>query len=66
MQKRRRFKQTSTLRERLLADTEHLREQAGMLPQGQIRDHVMRRIRQNEAAADLCEMLDAPRLAYPA
>ena len=66
MQKRRRFKQTLPLRARLIEDTEHLREQAHTLPPGQIRDHVMRRIRQNEAAADLCELLDAPHPGAPA
>ena len=63
MQKRRRFKQSFTLQERLIEDTQHLREQAEMLPPGQMRNHVLHRIIQNEAAADLCELLDAPRLA---
>lgn len=65
MQKRRRFKQTSTLAERLAEDTAQLREQAKLLRPGLARDHVIRRIRQNETAADLCLWLDSPGLQPP-
>ena len=57
MQKRRRFKQTQSLEERLAQDTAQLREQAKTLPPGQAREIIMRRITQNEAACNLCEML---------
>jgi hypothetical protein len=65
MQKRRRFKHTSTLTERLAEDTAQLQEQAKMLPAGLTRDHVMRRIRQNETAGDLCLWLNSPGLQPP-
>ena len=57
MQKRRRFKQTQSLEERLAQDTAQLREQAKALPPGQAREFIMRRITQNEAAGHLCKML---------
>jgi hypothetical protein len=65
MQKRRRFKQTSTLAERLAEDTAHLREQAKLLPRGHLRDHVVRRIRQNKTAADIDLWLKSPGLQQP-
>jgi hypothetical protein len=65
MQKRRRFKQTLTLQERLLQDSEQLREQAKMLNPGPARDHAVKRIQQNETAMDLCEMLDLPPMRAP-
>jgi hypothetical protein len=55
--KRNRFKQTQTLEERLAADTEQMRERLKSLPPGPTRDHVERRIVQNEAAKDLSELL---------
>ena len=65
MQKRRRFKHTSSLTERLAEDTAQLREQAKLLPRGHLRDHVMRRIRQNETAADMCLWLNSSGLRSP-
>ena len=64
--KRRRFKQTQSLEERLARDTAHLREQAKMLPPGRVRENVMHRIRQNEAASHFCELLHSPGLSSPA
>jgi hypothetical protein len=63
--KRRRFKQTLSLEERLVEDIEQLREQAKMLPPGHRRNEVLRRIRQNETAADVCEWLRSPGLRPP-
>ena len=60
--KRRRFKQTHSLEERLFQDTAQLREQAKVLPDGAARGHIMDRIKQNEAATDNCELLRSPRL----
>ena len=60
MKKRRRFKQTRTLEERLLLDSEQLREQARTLAPGPTRDRVFKRIQQNETAIDLCERLNVP------
>ena len=58
--KRRRFKQTQSLQERLAQDTLKLREQAKKLPPGPARADVARRIRQNEAASHFCELLRSP------
>ena len=65
MKKRRRFKQISTLAERLAADTDQLREQARSLRPGAALDHIRKRIRQNETAAHLSERLNSPGLQAP-
>jgi hypothetical protein len=65
MPTRRRFKQTSTLEERLAEDTEQLREQAKLLPPGATLDRVLQRIRQNETAAHMTEWLNSPGLKAP-
>ena len=58
--KRRRFKQTQSLEERLAQDTAQLLEQAKALPSGPDRRHIMRRIRQNETATHMSELLRSP------
>ena len=65
MKKRRRFRQTSTLVERLAEDTEQLREQAKGLQPGTALDHIQKRIRQNETAAHMSEWLNSPGLKAP-
>src|SRR3954453_13924223 len=60
--KRHRFKQTHTLQERLSENTERLLEQAKVLPLGSDRSKIDRRITQNKAAIQLCEMLRSPRM----
>jgi len=60
--KRRRFKQTHCLQERLADDTERLIEQAKVLPPGHGRSEILRRITQNKAAIQVCEMLGSPRM----
>jgi hypothetical protein len=60
MKKRPRFKQTLTLEERLLRDSEQLREQVKMLGPGPARNHLLKRIQQNETAVALCEQLNVP------
>lgn len=55
--KRRRFKQVDSLEDRLAADTEGLRERLKQLPIGPARDHVLRRIKQNDAAVALSQFL---------
>ena len=62
--KRRRFKQTMSLEERLFGDIEQLREQAKVLSPGAVRDHVLRRIRQNETAIHMSECLSSPGLKF--
>lgn len=65
MQKRRRFKQTQSLEERLAQDIAHLREKVAVLPPGPAKAHLVRRITQNEAARELCEMLRSPSMKSP-
>lgn len=60
--KRRRFKQTQSLEERLAQDREQLLERAKALPQGADRADIVRKIRQNEAAIQVCEMLRLPQI----
>lgn len=65
MAKRRHFRHMSSLEERLAKDTKQLREQIKVLPLGASRDHVLRRIRQNEIAAHMDEWLRSPVLQSP-
>jgi hypothetical protein len=65
MPTRRRFRQASTLEERLAEDTDQLREQAKLLPPGKELDEVLKRIRQNETAAHMTEWLNSPGLKAP-
>jgi hypothetical protein len=58
--KRRRFKQTHSLEERLAQNTAKLRTQAEKLPRGPAQEDIERKIRQSEAATDFCEMLRSP------
>ena len=60
--KRRRFKQTHSLQERLVEDTERLLEEVQVLPLGPDRSNIDRRITQNKAAIQLCEMLRSRRM----
>lgn len=62
IKRRRRFKQTLSLEERLAQDTAQLREQAKVLPPGSAREQITRRITRNEAASRLCEVLCSPGL----
>jgi len=66
MIKRRRFKQVSTLEERLSQENEKLREQASNLKPGVALDDVLRRIRQNDTASHMSEWLRSPGLQAPA
>ena len=65
MLKRRRFKQTSSLSERLIEDVEQLKRKLETLPPGTERDLIIRRIRQNETAAHIDEWLRSPGLQPP-
>jgi hypothetical protein len=62
---RRRFKHTTTLEQRLDADTKRLREKAKLLAPGPAREAALEKIRQNEAASYLSEWLSAPGLKPP-
>ena len=65
MIKRRRFKQTLSLSERLVHDVERLRAQLATLPPGPERDQLVRRIRQSKTAAHIDQWLKSPGLQPP-
>jgi len=62
IKRRRRFKQTQSLEERLAVEATRLRKQAGNLPKGRLRDAVERKAIQFEAAFEVTEMLRSPSL----
>lgn len=64
-QQRRRFKQVTTLEERLLAEARRLRDQAKLLPSGALREALIRKARQSETAACVDEWLRSPGLQPP-
>jgi hypothetical protein len=62
---RRRFKQTKSLKERLLEEAQRLRYEANLLPYGPVRESVLTKVRQTEAAAHMDEWLNSPSLRPP-
>ena len=65
MQKRRRFKQITTLDERLDEQAERLRKEARGTPLGIERDKLIRSARQAETAAHIEQWLRSPGLQQP-
>ncbi|MHC4042181.1 hypothetical protein RAD10_11175 [Bradyrhizobium sp. 23AC] len=65
MIRRRRFKQTRSLKERLLEEAQKLLEEARLLPHGPVRDAALRRARQAETAAHMDDWLNSPGLQPP-
>jgi hypothetical protein len=65
MQKRRRFEQSQSLEERLADEASRLREEAELLPPGQLRQEVLRRARQAETGSHISEWLRSPGLQPP-
>jgi hypothetical protein len=65
MLRRRRFKQTQSLQERLIQEAKRLYDEARLLPPGPVRDAALKRARQAEAAAHLDEWLNSPGLRPP-
>ena len=65
MLKRRRFKQTRTLHERLADEAASLRAQARALAPGRAREMLLRRARQDELAMQLEAWLTSPGLRTP-
>jgi hypothetical protein len=65
MLRRRRFKQTKSLKERLLEQAHALREGAKLLPSGPVRDEALKKARRAEAAAHMDEWLNSPGLQPP-
>jgi hypothetical protein len=65
MDLRRRFKQTKSLKERLLDEARNLREEARLLPFGPVRDAALKKARQTEIAAHMDDWLKSPGLRPP-
>lgn len=65
MTQRRRFKQTTTLEERLAQEAERLREQAKKFPHGREREILLRKARQAETGSHMSEWLRSPGLQPP-
>ncbi|TPQ33095.1 hypothetical protein C2U70_20105 [Bradyrhizobium guangdongense] len=57
---RRRFKQTTTLEERLAGEAKRLREDAKSVPPGAAREAMLRKARQAETGAHFSEWLRSP------
>ena len=64
-QRRRRFKQTTSLKERLEAEASSCREQAKLLGPGLLRERLLRKARQAYMAAQLDGWLRSPGLGAP-
>jgi hypothetical protein len=65
MLKRRRFKQTLSLGDRLADEAARLRRQAASLPHGAEREELLRRARQAVTAMKVNEWLSSPGLQPP-
>jgi hypothetical protein len=65
MLRRRHFKQTQSLEERLSEEAKRLREEAKLLPSGAVRDEMIRRARQAETGSHMSEWLTSPGLQPP-
>jgi hypothetical protein len=65
VKKRRRFKQTTSLAQRLTQQAGHLRERAKTMPPGIEQSELLRRIRQAETALRIDEWLASPGSAPP-
>jgi hypothetical protein len=65
MKKRRRFKQSTTLEQRLADEAARLRKEAQGTPLGIERERLIRRCRQAEVAAHMAEWINSPGLQPP-
>ena len=65
MQRRRRFKQTVSLEERLSQEAERHRKEAKSLPPGPQREDALRKARQAETGSHMSEWLRSPGLRPP-
>jgi hypothetical protein len=61
----RRFKQTTTLQERLAREAERARARATLMPSGKERDALLRKARQAETASRIDQWLSLPGLRSP-
>ncbi|BAR60363.1 hypothetical protein ACVIWV_004628 [Bradyrhizobium diazoefficiens] len=62
---RRRFKQSQTLKQRLVNEVGRLRDEARLLPPGRRREMLLRRVRQDETAIQIDAWLSSPGLRAP-
>jgi hypothetical protein len=65
MQKRRRFKQSSSLKERLFSFAKEMREKASHLAPGPKQDDLFRRAQQADTASHLDDWINSPGLQPP-
>jgi hypothetical protein len=65
MLKRRRFKQTLSLKDGLASESMRLPDEATRLPAGSMRDEVLKRARQADIALHLAQWLHSPGLQPP-
>jgi len=62
---RRRFKQTTSLEQRLAEEAHRLREQAKTLPPGADRERLLRKAREDEMVAQMTGWITSPGLQPP-
>lgn len=62
---RRRFKQTTSLEQRLAEEAKRLREQAKKLPPGPIRERLLSKAREDEMVAQMAGWITSPGLQQP-
>jgi hypothetical protein len=65
MQKRRGFSPSRSLEDRLAEEAKRLREQAGLLPPGALREATLRKARQAETGSHMSEWMRSPGLRPP-
>ncbi len=65
MIERRRFRQSKSLKERLIAEAQNLRDEAKLLPYGPLREAALKKARQIDAAAHMDDWLNSPGLMPP-
>jgi hypothetical protein len=63
--RRRRFKQVTTLQDRIVEWAKEVRAQAAKLPPGRDRDELLKKVRQAEAAMHLEDWANSPGLQPP-
>ena len=62
---RRRVKHTTSIEERLGEEAKRLRARAETLPEGIVRERLIRKARQHESASNMSEWLQSPGLQPP-
>ena len=65
MSHRRRFKQSMSLKDRLIAFAKHAREKAEQLPPSITRDELLRKAHEADTASHLDEWINSPGLQPP-